>query len=134
MIDRNSNKKSKLWLKPAVLMIRSELCLYTNLYKYFRQVCFLFILHSHQHLNGPAKIRFPPTGLVKALHWWVFLSIICFCITFISDIDDTIKITGVTSSTETLINTCRSDFRSVSDMSNIYISILTTKIDNIGKR
>jgi len=78
MIDQHSNKESKWRLIAAIVMIRSELCLYTNLYKYFRQVYFLFILHLHQHLNGPAKIRFPPTGLVKALQWWVFVSIICF--------------------------------------------------------
>ncbi|CAF1179380.1 unnamed protein product [Adineta steineri] len=41
-------------------------------------------------------------------------------ITFISDIDDTIKITGVTSSTDTLINTFSGDFKSVSGMSDIY--------------
>ena len=41
-------------------------------------------------------------------------------ITFISDIDDTIKITGVTSSTQTLINTFSGDFKAVSGMADIY--------------
>jgi len=41
-------------------------------------------------------------------------------ITFISDIDDTIKITGVTSSTETLINTFSGNFKAVPGMSDIY--------------
>ena len=41
-------------------------------------------------------------------------------ITFISDIDDTIKITGVTSSTETLINTFSGDFKPVPGMAEIY--------------
>ncbi|UJR32132.1 hypothetical protein I4U23_019600 [Adineta vaga] len=41
-------------------------------------------------------------------------------ITFISDIDDTIKITGVTSTTETLINTFSGDFKAVTGMSDIY--------------
>ncbi|CAF4495410.1 unnamed protein product, partial [Rotaria sp. Silwood2] len=34
-------------------------------------------------------------------------------VTFISDIDDTIKITEVTSSTQTLINTFSGDFKAV---------------------
>jgi phosphatidate phosphatase APP1 len=41
-------------------------------------------------------------------------------ITFISDIDDTIKITGVTSSTETLINTFSGEFKAVPGMAEIY--------------
>ncbi|CAF1136356.1 unnamed protein product [Rotaria sp. Silwood1] len=41
-------------------------------------------------------------------------------ITFISDIDDTIKITEVTSSTQTLINTFSGDFKAVEGMSEIY--------------
>jgi len=41
-------------------------------------------------------------------------------ITFISDIDDTIKITEVTSSTQTLVNTFSGDFKAVSGMSEIY--------------
>lgn len=41
-------------------------------------------------------------------------------VTFISDIDDTIKITGVTSTTDTLINTFSGDFKAVSGMSDIY--------------
>jgi phosphatidate phosphatase APP1 len=41
-------------------------------------------------------------------------------ITFISDIDDTIKITGVTSSTQTLINTFSGDFKVVPGMPDIY--------------
>jgi phosphatidate phosphatase APP1 len=41
-------------------------------------------------------------------------------ITFISDIDDTIKITGVTSSTQTLINTFSGDFKAVPGMAEIY--------------
>ncbi|CAF0949264.1 unnamed protein product [Adineta ricciae] len=41
-------------------------------------------------------------------------------VTFISDIDDTIKITGVTSNTETLINTFSGEFKAVSGMSDIY--------------
>jgi hypothetical protein len=47
-IDQNSDKKSKLRLKAAVVIIRSVLCLYTNLYKYFRHVCFFYF-------------EFPPT-------------------------------------------------------------------------
>lgn len=43
-------------------------------------------------------------------------------ITFISDIDDTIKITGVTSTTDTLINTFTGDFKPVLGMSNAYQS------------
>ncbi|CAF3430405.1 unnamed protein product [Rotaria sp. Silwood2] len=41
-------------------------------------------------------------------------------VTFISDIDDTIKITEVTSSTQTLINTFSGDFKAVEGMSEIY--------------
>lgn len=41
-------------------------------------------------------------------------------VTFISDIDDTIKITGVTSRTETLINTFSGQFKPVPGMSEIY--------------
>ncbi|CAF0736930.1 unnamed protein product [Rotaria sordida] len=41
-------------------------------------------------------------------------------ITFISDIDDTIKVTGVTSSTETLMNTFTGSYKSVLGMSDIY--------------
>ena len=41
-------------------------------------------------------------------------------LTFISDIDDTIKITGVTSQTETLINTFSGQFKAVPGMSDIY--------------
>jgi len=41
-------------------------------------------------------------------------------ITFISDIDDTIKITEVTSSTQTLINTFSGDFKVVPGMAEIY--------------
>jgi len=41
-------------------------------------------------------------------------------ITFISDIDDTIKITEVTSSTQTLINTFSGDFKPVPGMAEIY--------------
>jgi phosphatidate phosphatase APP1 len=41
-------------------------------------------------------------------------------ITFISDIDDTIKITEVTSSKQTLINTFSGDFKAVSGMADIY--------------
>lgn len=41
-------------------------------------------------------------------------------VTFISDIDDTIKITGVTSNTETLINTFSGEFKAVPGMSEIY--------------
>jgi phosphatidate phosphatase APP1 len=41
-------------------------------------------------------------------------------ITFISDIDDTIKITEVTSSTQTLINTFSGDFKAVPGMAEIY--------------
>jgi phosphatidate phosphatase APP1 len=41
-------------------------------------------------------------------------------ITFISDIDDTIKITEVTSSRQTLINTFSGDFKAVSGMADIY--------------
>lgn len=41
-------------------------------------------------------------------------------VTFISDIDDTIKITGVTSSTETLINTFSGQFKPVPGMAEIY--------------
>lgn len=41
-------------------------------------------------------------------------------VTFISDIDDTIKITGVTSSTQTLINTFTGEFKAVPEMSQIY--------------
>lgn len=41
-------------------------------------------------------------------------------VTFISDIDDTIKITGVTSSTQTLINTFSGDFKPVPGMAEIY--------------
>ena len=41
-------------------------------------------------------------------------------ITFISDIDDTIKITGVTSTTDTLINTFTGDFKPVLGMSDAY--------------
>ncbi|CAF0810739.1 unnamed protein product [Rotaria sp. Silwood1] len=41
-------------------------------------------------------------------------------ITFISDIDDTIKITQVTSSTETLINTFSGEFKAISGMADIY--------------
>ncbi|CAF0903040.1 unnamed protein product [Adineta steineri] len=40
--------------------------------------------------------------------------------TFISDIDDTVKITGVTSSTQTLINTFSGDFKPVPGMAEIY--------------
>jgi hypothetical protein len=50
MTDRNSNKESKVWLKAAAVMIRWKLCLYINLYKYFRHVRFFFILNLHQHL------------------------------------------------------------------------------------
>jgi phosphatidate phosphatase APP1 len=53
-----------------------------------------------------------------------FLGEIYLCddngITFISDIDDTIKITGVTSTTDTLINTFSGEFKAVSGMSRIY--------------
>jgi hypothetical protein len=49
MTDRNSNKEWKLRLIAAVVKIRSKLCLYTNLYKYFRHVGFFFILNLHQH-------------------------------------------------------------------------------------
>jgi len=41
-------------------------------------------------------------------------------ITFISDIDDTIKITEVTSTTQTLINTFSGDFKPVPGMADIY--------------
>ncbi|CAF1295112.1 unnamed protein product [Adineta ricciae] len=41
-------------------------------------------------------------------------------VTFISDIDDTIKITEVTSSTQTLINTFSGDFKAVPGMAEIY--------------
>lgn len=41
-------------------------------------------------------------------------------VTFISDIDDTIKITGVTSSTQTLINTFSGEFKAVPGMAEIY--------------
>jgi len=41
-------------------------------------------------------------------------------ISFISDIDDTIKITGVTSSTQTLINTFSGEYKPVEDMANAY--------------
>jgi phosphatidate phosphatase APP1 len=41
-------------------------------------------------------------------------------ITFISDIDDTIKITDVTSSIQTLINTFSGDFKAVPGMADIY--------------
>jgi phosphatidate phosphatase APP1 len=41
-------------------------------------------------------------------------------VTFISDIDDTIKITEVTSSTQTLINTFSGDFKPVPGMAEIY--------------
>ena len=41
-------------------------------------------------------------------------------VTFISDIDDTIKITGVTSTTETLINTFSGEFKAVPGMAEIY--------------
>ncbi|CAF3553175.1 unnamed protein product [Rotaria sp. Silwood1] len=41
-------------------------------------------------------------------------------ITFISDIDDTIKITGVTSSIQTILNTFSGNYKSVSGMSDIY--------------
>ncbi|CAF3569262.1 unnamed protein product [Rotaria sordida] len=41
-------------------------------------------------------------------------------ITFISDIDDTIKITQVTSSIQTLINTFSGEFKPVSGMADIY--------------
>lgn len=41
-------------------------------------------------------------------------------LTIISDIDDTIKITGVDSTTETLINTFCDDFKAVPSMSNAY--------------
>jgi len=42
--------------------------------------------------------------------------------TFISDLDDTIKITGVTSTTDTLINTFSGDFKPVSGMADRYQS------------
>ena len=41
-------------------------------------------------------------------------------ITFISDLDDTIKVTGVTSTTDTLINTFTGDFKPVLGMSDAY--------------
>lgn len=41
-------------------------------------------------------------------------------ITFISDIDDTIKITGVTSAKDTLVNTFSGQFKAVSGMADIY--------------
>ena len=41
-------------------------------------------------------------------------------LTFISDIDDTIKITDVTSSIETLINTFSGNFKAIEGMSDIY--------------
>lgn len=41
-------------------------------------------------------------------------------ITFISDIDDTIKVTGVTSTTQTLINTFSGNFKAVEGMPEIY--------------
>jgi hypothetical protein len=57
MIGRNSNKESKLRLKVADVMIRSKLCLSTNLYKYFRHVCFFFILNLHQHLMYSLNLK-----------------------------------------------------------------------------
>ena len=41
-------------------------------------------------------------------------------ITFISDIDDTIKITEVSSSIQTLVNTFSGEFKAVGGMANIY--------------
>ncbi|CAF2046924.1 unnamed protein product [Rotaria magnacalcarata] len=41
-------------------------------------------------------------------------------VTFISDIDDTIKVTGVTSTTQTLINTFSGNFKAVDGMAEIY--------------
>lgn len=41
-------------------------------------------------------------------------------VTFISDIDDTIKLTGVTSVTDTLINTFSGPFKAIDGMSKIY--------------
>lgn len=40
--------------------------------------------------------------------------------TFISDIDDTIKVTGVTSTFDTLMNTFSGNFKAVQGMANIY--------------
>jgi hypothetical protein len=57
MIDRNSNKESKLWLIAAVVTIQSKFCLYINLYKYYRHVCFFFILHLHQHLMHSLDLK-----------------------------------------------------------------------------
>jgi hypothetical protein len=42
MIDRHSNKESKWRLIAAIVTVRSELCLYTNLYKYLLRVCFFY--------------------------------------------------------------------------------------------
>ncbi len=50
MTDRNFSKESKLRLKAAVVTIRPKLCLYINLYKYYRRVCFFFISNLHEHL------------------------------------------------------------------------------------
>ncbi len=44
------NGRPKLRLKSAVVMIQSKLCLYSNLQKYFRHVCFFFILNLLHHL------------------------------------------------------------------------------------
>lgn len=41
-------------------------------------------------------------------------------VTFLSDIDDTIKLTNVTPSTDTLINTFSEDYKAISSMADIY--------------
>jgi len=43
-------------LKSAVVMIQSKLCLYSNLYKYFRRVCFFLNLHQHLIYSLDLKI------------------------------------------------------------------------------
>jgi len=47
MIDRNSNKESKLGLKVAIVSMRSKLCLYTNLQIFVTSAFFILYLHKH---------------------------------------------------------------------------------------
>jgi hypothetical protein len=57
MTDRNLNKESKLRLIVTAVTIRSKLCLYINLYKYYRQVCFFFIWNLYQHLMYTLELK-----------------------------------------------------------------------------
>jgi hypothetical protein len=56
MTDRNSNKESQLRLIPAVVTIRSKLCLYTNLYKYFQFIPTFHVFASLKTVEKRLKV------------------------------------------------------------------------------